>query len=205
MSELERTDKTLSPDAEDKNLSKPLASWAALTVAYGLAIYAFNDYEVPSLIYHAGLLVLTLYFARGINGLSLRIGNFRYGVLVCVGFFGGMILRLLLWGMPKFAFALDLATFSLLLFSPITEELFWRGLVMQRILKHSQIDVLVGSIVNGGLFALMHLPKILFLNQGAITLLPIFGLGIVFSLIYYLGKSVYYSTVAHIIQNIFAS
>lgn len=205
MSKLERTEKPLSPDTEDKNLIKPIVSWGALTVAYGFALYAFRNYEVLSLIYHVGLLMLSIYYARGSNGLSLRIGNFRYGVLACIGFFGYMILHLLIWGMPKFAFAMDLATFSTLLFSPVTEELFWRGLVMQRMLKYPQFDVLVGSVVNGGLFAAMHLPRILLFNEGAITLLAIFMSGIIFAIIYYLGKSVYYSTIAHILQNIFAS
>jgi membrane protease YdiL (CAAX protease family) len=48
------------------------------------------------------------------------------------------------------------------------------------------------------------MPKVLVLNLGVTTLLPLFALGVVFALIYYLGKSVHYPTITHILYNIFA-
>ena len=61
------------------------------------------------------------------------------------------------------------------------------------------------AIANAGLFTLMHVPKIIVLNLGITTLIPILFLGLVFALIFYLSKSVYYPTITHILSNIFAS
>ncbi len=188
-----------------KALFRPLAFWFILTLIYGVALFVLGNYEVVSLVYHIGLLSGAVYFAKGRAGLGLRVGNFRYGVVLCVGLFGYLILRVLIWGMPQFDFGFDLATFSTLFFAPITEELFWRGLIMQRMLNYPKIDYMVAAVANAGLFTLMHVPKILFLNLGMATLLPILFLGLVFALIFYLSKSVYYPTITHILSNIFAS
>ena len=122
-------------------LFRPLAFWLALTVIYGISLYVLRNYEVISFVYHIGLLSGAVYYAKGRGGLGLRVGNFRYGVLLCVGFFAYLIVRVLIWGMPKFSFGFDLATFSTLFFAPITEELFWRGLIMQRMLNYPKADL----------------------------------------------------------------
>jgi membrane protease YdiL (CAAX protease family) len=186
-------------------LIKPLAFWFILTAIYGIALYVFRDFEALSFIYHIGLLSVAVYYARGLDGLGLRVGNFRYGAVLCVAFFGYLVVHSLIWGMPKFALALDLATFSTLFSAPIIEELFWRGLIMQRMLKYPQVDVIGVVVANAGFFTLMHLPRILFFNEGATALIATLVLGVIFAGIFYLSKSVYYSTLAHIINNIFAT
>jgi membrane protease YdiL (CAAX protease family) len=190
---------------KDVDLIGPLGVWIVLTVAYGLALYAFGNYETLSFIYHIGLLIVAIYYARHAlrSGLGLRIGDFRYGAALCVAFVGYLVGHSLIYGWPRFAFALDLATFSTILSAPIIEELFWRGLILQRMLKYPQVDVVGIVIANACFFSLMHVPRILFFNEASTTLIAILILGIVFAAICYITKSVYYSTIAHIMQNIF--
>ncbi len=198
----------MSTDPENMKkevLFRSLAFWLALTVIYGIALYLVRNYDVVSFVYHVGLLLGAIYYAKGREGLGLKVGNFRYGVLLCVGFSVFLIVRVFIWGIPKFNFGFDLATFSTLFFAPITEELFWRGLIMQRMLNCPKADLAIAAIANAGLFTLMHVPKILFLNLGITTLIPILFLGLVFALIFYLSKSVYYPIITHILSNIFAS
>jgi membrane protease YdiL (CAAX protease family) len=190
---------------KDTDLIGPLSVWIVLTVAYGLALYAFKNYETLSFIYHIGLLAVAICYARHAlrSGLGLRIGDFRYGAILCVAFVGYLVVHSLIYGWPKFALAPDLATFSTIFFAPIIEELFWRGLILQRMLQYSKVDALGTVIANAGFFSLMHIPRILFFNEGATTFIAIFILGVIFAAICYITKSVYYSTIAHIIQNIF--
>lgn len=188
-----------------KGLVIPLVLWVILTVVYGVALFVFRNYEVLSLIYHVGLLAVALWCAKGMlrNELGLRIGNFCYGVLICIGFAGALVIRSLIVGWPQFDLAFDLTTFSTIIFAPITEEIFWQGLIQQR-MQTTKLDPLYVIIVNAALFASMHIPKLLFFGSSPIEFIAIMGLGIIFSATFYLTKSVYYSTTLHIIENIFA-
>jgi membrane protease YdiL (CAAX protease family) len=189
-----------------KNLIKPLLLWMLLTIAYAVALFAFKDFELMSLLYHVGLLLIAVYFARSYAELGFKRGNFRYGVLFCAGFLTLLVVRTFLYGgFTKFDLKLDIATFTLVFFAPVTEEIFWRGVILQKMLT-SKIDVFVAIFVNGGLFALMHVPRALFLNENMFYLPSTFLFGVVFAGIFYLSKSsVYYSTVAHSLTNLFTA
>jgi membrane protease YdiL (CAAX protease family) len=105
-------------------------------------------------------------------------------------------------GFAKFDLKLDIATFTLVFFAPLTEEIFWRGVILQRMLTY-KIDVFGTIFANSGFFALMHVPRAIFFNENALYFLSTFLFGVLFSSIFYLSKSVYYSTIAHSLTNIF--
>ena len=187
-----------------KSLLLPLELWIALTAVYGLALFAVGNYEVLSFIYHIGLLAIALWCAKGMleSGLGFRIGNWRYGIILVASFLGFLILHSVFYSWPTFAFTLDLATFTTVFFAPITEEIFWRGLIQQR-MQSTKMDPLIIIITNAAGFAAMHIPKLLFFNETPFTFISILFVGIVFSSIFYLTKSVYYSTATHMLENIF--
>lgn len=189
-----------------RNLIKPLLLWTLLTIVYAVALFAFQDFELMSLLYHVGLLAVAVYFARSYGELGFRRGNVRYGVLFCVGFLTLLVVRTLVYGgFTKFDLGLDVASFTLVFFAPVTEEIFWRGVVLQKMLTR-KMDVFVAVFVNGGLFALMHVPRALFLNENSLYVPSTFLFGVVFAGIFYLSKSsVYYSTVAHSLTNVFTA
>jgi len=189
-----------------KNLIKPLLLWMLLTIVYAVALFAFKDFELLSLLYHIGLLSIAIYFARSYAELGFKRGNFRYGFSFCAVFLTLLIVRTLLYGgFTKFDLKLDIATFTLVFFAPVTEEIFWRGVILQKMLTN-KIDVLVAIFANGGLFALMHLPRAIFLNENMFYLPSTFLFGVIFAGIFYLSKSsVYYSTVAHSLTNVFTA
>jgi membrane protease YdiL (CAAX protease family) len=188
-----------------KDLTKPLLLWLLLTTAYAVALFAFRDFELLSLLYHIGLLAMAIYFARSYAALGFQRGNVRYGFLLCAGFLALLVVRTLLYGgFTKFDLKLDLATFTLVFFAPLTEEIFWRGFILQRMLTY-KIDAFWIIFANSGLFTLMHVPRALFLSENVFYLLSVFLLGVVFAGVFYLSKSVYYSTIAHSLTNIFTA
>ena len=188
-----------------KDLIKPLVLWLLLTVAYAVALFAFKDFELMSLLYHIGLVAIAIYFARSYAELGFQHGNFRSGFLLCVVFLTFLVVRTFLYGgVTKFELKLDIATFTLVFFAPLTEEIFWRGVVLQKMLTY-KIDVFWMILANGGLFTLMHVPRVIFLNESLFYFLSTFLLGVLFAGIFYLSKSVYYSTIAHSLTNIFSA
>ena len=189
-----------------RNLTKPLLLWTLLTIAYAVALFAFKGFELMSLLYHIGLLAVAVYFARSPGELGFRRGSVRYGVLFCVGFLTLLVVRTLLYGgFTKFDLRLDIATFTLVFFAPVTEEIFWRGVILQKMLTR-KMDVFIAVLVNSGLFALMHVPRALFLNENLFYVPATFLFGVVFAGIFYFSKSsIYYSTVAHSLTNVFTA
>ena len=188
-----------------KDLVKLLLLWLLLTVVYAVALFVFEDFELLSFLYHIGLLAIAVYFARSRVGLGFTRGNLRYGVSLCAVFLAGLVARTLLYGgFMKFDLGLDLASFTLIFFAPVTEEVFWRGVILPKMMA-GKLGVFGAVLTNGGLFALMHVPRALFLNEGVLYLVSTFLFGVLFAGIFYLSKSVYYSTVAHSLTNIFSA
>ena len=189
-----------------KDFIRPLLLWLLLTFVYAVALFAFRDFELISLLYHVGLVAIAIYFTRGYAELGFRRGNFRNGFLLCAGFLIFLGVRTFLYGgFSKFDLKLDLATFTLVFLAPITEEIFWRGVILQKMLT-SKIDVSMAIFANGGLFGLMHVPRAIFLNENAFYVISTFLFGVLFAGIFYLSKSsVYYSTIAHSLTNIFSA
>ncbi|MCW4044938.1 MAG: CPBP family intramembrane metalloprotease [Candidatus Bathyarchaeota archaeon] len=189
-----------------KDLTRLLLLWLILTVTYALVLFAFRDFELMSLVYHIGLLAIAIYFARSGVELGFRRGNRRYGFLLCAGFLAFLVFRTFLYGgFTKFDLKLDLASFTLVFFAPLTEEIFWRGVILQKMLPH-RFDAIVAIFANGALFALMHVPRMLFLSESVFYLISTFLFGVLFAGIFYLSKSsVYYSTIAHSLTNVFSA
>jgi membrane protease YdiL (CAAX protease family) len=106
---------------------------------------------------------------------------------------------------PTFDFGLNLGTFMLVFFAPVTEELFWRGFVLQAWLADARIDATQAIISNTFFFVLMHLPRTIFLNDGTFFLISLIPYGFLFAVGYYVSRSVYYPTVMHIVENVFSA
>jgi membrane protease YdiL (CAAX protease family) len=187
------------------SILKPIASWAFLTIAYGIALGVFGNFEIVSLFYHIGLLAITLYFARTSEALGLRRGNVYYGVAICLAFFGIVFTRAMFLTKPSYNFGLNLETFTLVFFAPVTEELFWRGFILRTWLADSRFDVIQAVTANALFFVLMHLPRAFYFADGAYYLMSLIPFGFLFAISYYVSRSVYYPTIMHIIQNVFSA
>jgi membrane protease YdiL (CAAX protease family) len=188
-----------------KGLLIPIILWLILTVVYGVTLFAVGNYEVLSFIYHIGLLAVALVcaFKSLKSELGFRTGKIRYGIAIILGFTAVLVVHSFIYGWSKFAFAFDLATFTSVIFAPATEEIFWRGLIQQRMQK-TKMEPLGIIITNAALFAVMHVPKLFYFNETPLTFIAILGLGIIFSATFYVTKSTYYSTIIHSIENIFS-
>lgn len=185
---------------------RPLIVWFILTVVYGVTLIIFQDFIMLSLGYHIGLLLIVIYFARkGLReGLSLRKGsNVGYGILI-VAFLAGVLTIRLFLTKSSLNLGWDLLTFMSIFFIPVTEELFWRGFILQKMFADARLGNVYSIIVNALFFAAMHIPRIIFFNMG-IASFGFYALyGIYIALMYYLTKSTYYPTAVHAILNIFA-
>ncbi|HYA78243.1 MAG TPA: type II CAAX endopeptidase family protein, partial [Verrucomicrobiae bacterium] len=201
------------------SLIVPLVIWAIATAVYGVALFAVGNYDVISFIYHVFLLALAIFCAVPHllkikpsvlsvslkNELGLRIGNWRRGVLLVLAFLGYLLVASFIEGFSQFTSTVSFASFSAVIFAPITEEIFWRGLIQQRMLKLKKLEPLYVVALNAVLFGAMHIPKLLYFHTLQ-DFVPIVALGIIFSGTCYLTKnSVYYSTAMHMLDNLFAS
>jgi len=201
------------------SLVVPLVFWAIATAVYGVALFAVGNYEVLSFIYHVFLFALAV--CCGVphllkiklselsvslkNELGLRIGNWRRGFLLVLAFLGYLLVASFIEGFSQFTSTVSFASFSAVIFAPITEEIFWRGLIQQRMLKLKKLEPLYVVALNAVLFGAMHIPKLLYFHTLQ-DLVPIVALGIIFSGTCCLTKnSVYYSTAMHMLDNLFAS
>ena len=189
-----------------ENLLKPIAFWTVLTIAYGIALSVFGNYELTSLFYHIGLLVITLYFARTWDALGFKVGNSYRGIAISLGFLAIVVIRSIFLVKPTFNLGLDLATFTLVFFAPVTEELFWRGFLLRTWLADPNWKDPSRAIISNALFfVLMHLPKALYFGSSAFYFVSLIPYGFLFAACSYATKSVYYPAIMHIIQNVSAS
>jgi len=90
-------------------------------------------------------------------------------------------------------------SFSIL--TPIVEELFFRGILLEKLISNKKKGVIVYSSF---LFALIHINPLDFSNISIETLTVAFLIGIVTAFIYIATRNIVYCIVFHILNNIFS-
>ena len=203
-------------------MKKILAYWIVILAIYGVLLAFSRDYKTLSILYHLALLFLPLVFIfrriETFKNLGFKKGNAQAGALwlifVLISLIAGVYLRaFLLHQNVSLVFDFSLLFIVTITLGPISEELFHRGLLQSKLeQKWGQI---MGMVFPSILFALIHIPKMLFAQDyiyvSAIPLLagnPIallfsfFVFGMMFAYIYQETKSIYYAILAHIFVNL---
>ena len=178
--------------------------FAAILLAPALILYLTGAYELASYIYNTLLLAfaleLVLLNRANIQPLGLTKGRWQTGLsLVAVV---SALAFIVIWR----RYGLSIPTLSIglaftVIYTPITEELFFRGYFQARL--ESRLGRWVGLIITATLFTIVHLPKVILTQLLApIYLLLNFVLGIVFGVIRDESKSVYYPMLCHAAYNL---
>jgi len=200
-----------------------LTYWTIILIIYGVFLTFTRNYETFSAFYHLALLSfpLILIFSKKetCESLGFKKGNVRQGILwlsmiliFCIS--GAYFRAFLLHKSVSLVFAFSFPFIMAITLSPISEEIFHRGLLqtkLEKILGKTQ-----GVVFPAILFALSHVPKLLFvkgyisvsaplipvLSNPIMNLFLFFGIGMIFGYIYQDTKSIYYAIVAHIFVNL---
>ena len=188
------------------NILKIGLIWYAITlVFYGILLNIFKEYELLSTLYHVLLLfplVLIILKKETLKDIGFRKGVINISALLLV--FGLPILMIIA---QIFVFhnpiniILNYAFFLFVIISPVTEEVFFRGFLQEKIQTISNRRYMAIIIV-GLLFACIHLPR-LFIGMYSIgNLIFVFILGLMFGWVYSEGKSIVYPVMFHLLWNL---
>jgi membrane protease YdiL (CAAX protease family) len=199
-----------------------LLYWALILIVYGAFLGLTKNYESLSFLYHIALLFfpLILVFCKKerLETLGFQRGDTKQGIfwlfIVLVFFIGGIYFRAFMMGKSvNLIFDFSSLFLIMVVLAPISEEIFHRGLLQTKLEKI--LGETWGMIFPAILFALIHVPKMLFAENYVststplpgtenhfITLSSFFAFGIMFGYIYQKTKSIYYSIGAHIFVNL---
>jgi len=202
------------------NIKGILSYWAIILIIYGISLAFTRNYETFSAFYHLALfsfpLVLIFSKKETFESLGFKRGNVKEGItwlfIVLILSIGGVYFRaFLLHRSVSLVFAFSIPFIMGITLAPISEEIFHRGLLQTKLVK--LLGETQGIILPAILFALIHVPKLLFAKEYISVSAPLFsspiatffsffGIGILFGYIYQETKSIYYAIVAHIFVNL---
>jgi membrane protease YdiL (CAAX protease family) len=205
------------------NIKWILSYWAIILIIYGALLAFIRNYEVLTVFYHLALfsfpLILILSKKETYGGLGFKRGNIRQGILwlslILIFLVGGTYFRAFLLGKGvDLVFAFSLPFVMTITLGPISEEMFHRGLLQTKLEKI--LGETWGMVLPAILFALIHVPKLLFakdyvsvstpllpaLSNPIASLFLFFGLGMLFGYVYQSTKSIYYAITAHVFVNL---
>ena len=208
------------------NIKGILTYWVIVLIIYGILLAFIRNYEILSPFYHLALLffplILVLLKKESFENLGIKKGNVKQGILwlsiVLIILIGGTYLRaFLLHKNVSLVFNFSLPFILMITLGPISEEIFHRGLLQTKLEKI--LGETPGIVFPAILFALIHVPKLLFakeyvsvsapllpvLSNPIMSLFLFFGLGMLFGYIYQGTKSIYYAIGAHAFVNLVIS
>jgi len=203
-------------------MKRAIFYWVITILIYGALLYYFKLYELLSLFYHVALLfplLLVLVRYETLKRIGMHRGYLKEGAkwvaILAAVLVIGIFLRAFIFQKQvyvTFEF-LSLSFFLVAIFGPITEEIFYRGYLQTK--AEHKLGKNHGLILASSLFALMHIPKFLFVPGKAtysylpsflanpiILVLSCFAIGAVLGMIYRETKSVYYPIACHMLINI---
>ncbi len=103
----------------------------------------------------------------------------------------------------RFSFPLDISAWiNWIIGSPVTEELYFRGIILNEFLK--KYSILKSVIFSTVLFTAFHLPQWIFtqkIEEYITTIIMIFVYGILFSLLWVRTKSLFAALLPHSVNN----
>jgi len=203
-------------------MKKGIIYWFIILIIYGILLYMFEDYLLMSVFYHFLFLIfpLTLILLKKetFESIGIRKGNVKEGIKISVIIFfllvAGIYLRSFLMEKSVYLFfdPLSLSFLLIVLFSPITEEIFIRGYLQTKLEKH--FNKKIGLIISSILFALIHVPKMIFASEFMgfsylpeivmnpfVLLISFTVTGYILGYIFQETKSINYPIICHMIIN----
>jgi len=203
-------------------MKKILAYWTVTLILYGVLLALTQTYEILSMFYHFVLLffplVLILSKTETFDSLGFKRGKVKEAILwssvIFIGSVGGIYFNaFLLHKTVSLVFNPSFSFITSITLGPVSEEIFHRGLLQTKFEK--LLGKTKGLILASVLFALAHVPKLLFaksyvlastplpfISTPIIILFQFFLAGIVFGYIYQETKSINYAIIAHIFLNL---
>ncbi len=205
------------------NIKWLLIYWAIILIIYGVFLALTRNYETCSSLYHLALLIfpLALIFSKKetFNSLGFKKGNVKQGIfwsfIILIFLICGVYLRAFLAHKSvNLVFSLSFPFIMTIILAPISEELFHRGLLQTKFDKI--FGKTLGVIFSAILFALIHVPKLLFakeyisvsapvlpfLSNPIMALFSFFAIGLLLGHIYHETESIYYAILVHIFINL---
>lgn len=183
--------------------------WYVATVStYSLLLWLTRSYEESSYLYHSLLLLfpvaLLVTGARDRKGLGFVKGRRMWGLISAVIVVALAVVIFRLRGGQLAMPALTLGLFNIILLAPVSEELFFRGLLQPGL--QVRTGRYAGLLVTALFFTMAHLPKVLCTSLATFDNLPLFfSIGLVFGVIREESKSVWYCLLCHLLYNLVAT
>ncbi|MFW6126090.1 MAG: CPBP family intramembrane glutamic endopeptidase [Chloroflexota bacterium] len=180
--------------------------WYVLTLStYGLLLWFARSYEAPSYLYHSLLLLfpilLLLTGAWDRQHLGFVKGRRTWGLISAVLVVALAVLIFRLRGGQIAPPALTLGLFNIILLAPLSEELFFRGILQPGL--QSRTGRYAGLLLTAVLFTMAHLPKVLCTSLATIGNFPLFfSIGLVFGVIREESRSIWYCLLCHVLYNL---
>lgn len=180
--------------------------WYFVTlIAYGSLLHTARSYEGPSYLYHSLLLVfplaLLLTGAQGRQTLGFVVGRWKWGLLSSFLVVGLAVAIFWLRGGQSGRPALTVGLFNIVLLAPLSEELFFRGILQPGL--QSRTGRYAGLLLTALLFTMAHLPKVLSTSLAAFDDFPLFFcIGLVLGVIRDESKSIWYCLLCHVGYNV---
>ncbi len=203
-------------------MKKILTYWIIILTIYGVLLAKTQNYAVLSACYHMALLLfplaLVLFKAETFKSLGFKKGDVKQGIwwlaVIFIAIVGGIFFRAFISGETvTLVFGNLFLLFSMVALSPVSEEIFHRGLLQTKF--EEKTNKIKGLILASVFFALIHVPKMLFakeyiavsaplpaMSNPIMILFSFFIMGILFGHIYQRTKSINYAIAAHMLVNL---
>lgn len=180
--------------------------WYGLTLAiYSFLLWLAQSYEASSYLYHSLLLVFPILVlvtgARDRQALGFVRGRLAWGLISALLVVALAVAIFRLRGGQMVPPALTLGLFNIVLLAPLSEELFFRGILQPGL--QSRTGRYPGLLLTALLFTMAHLPKVLYTSLATFGNFPLFfSIGLVFGVIREESKSVWYCFLCHVLYNL---
>ncbi|MFW6150154.1 MAG: CPBP family intramembrane glutamic endopeptidase [Chloroflexota bacterium] len=181
-------------------------AWYGLTLCvYSLLLWLAQSYEAPSYLYHSLLLLLPTVVlvtgARDRQALGFVRGRRTWGLISAVLVVALAVAIFRLRGGQIASPPLTVGLFNIILLAPLSEELFFRGILQPELQSHT--GRYPGLLLTALLFTMAHLPKVLYTSLATFGNFPLFfSIGLVFGVIREESKSVWYCFLCHVLYNL---
>ena len=180
--------------------------WYAFTLSlYGVLLYTFHRYDFLSTLYHLALLfplLLVILKKEKLSDIGFTKGKINLYAIAIVCF--PIIVIVLTVFNNNIIVISSYALFSSVVMTPITEEIFFRGFLQQKLYNiwswkyRNYLPILITAV----LFGAIHIPRFTIGTYTVVELIVAVFFGILAGWVYSEGKTLAYPILFHALWNL---
>jgi len=178
-------------------------------VVYGILLYVFEEVAILSTFYKILLLFpIALVLLKRCSWGSIGFKKPEKPINWVIPFIIGVPLiailsRIYIYNQSINAIELTYPFFLAVLIAPITEEIFFRGFLLERFSKKLSEEIAI--VIVALLFMIVHIPKLAIGVYDPVNMIFVFVLGYLYGVSYLFGGSLIYPIVFHALWNLSVS